>query len=243
MKKGYFYWGKSIESWHWGPKRGSPVLGSLVFSLDINTHHKTYHGVGAVLAFPYWFFRIQYAEATHTLCMSKWRWVRQSGNVWGFLDQDFLCLQVSNFEGRWVGSGRGLVQSGDALRLYCKSLDSTSKFVTQDVPTDSKIEDGPGGKVILLIPHIMQTQWRDTWLSSETKIGTQYTCKWSLTIQTKFSFTVRSTFDGTSVVPNSNLTAELLNTTKRTQSQQDVLKMDTKGRQCALMVSKEYFKE
>jgi hypothetical protein len=169
-----------------------------------------------------------------------------SGDEWdkvgiceGFLTRIFCVCRCPTLR----GGGRGLVQSGDALRLYCKSLDSTSKFVTQDVPTDSKIEDGPGGKVILLIPHIMQTQWRDTWLSSETKIGTQYTCKWSLTIQTKFSFTVRSTFDGTSVVPNSNLTAELLNTTKRTQSQQDVLKMDTKGRQCALMVSKEYFKE
>jgi hypothetical protein len=115
-----FYRGKSIESWHWGPKRGSPVLGSQVLSFDINTEHKTYHGVGAVLAFPCCYFRILYTETTLTLCMSKWRWVRHSENVWEFLDQDFLCFQVSNFEGKFVGSGRGLVQSGDALILYCK---------------------------------------------------------------------------------------------------------------------------
>jgi hypothetical protein len=120
MKKDYFYWGKSIQSWHWRPKSGSPVLTSQEFSFDINTEHKTYHGVGAVLAFLCCYFRIQYTKTTETLCLSKGRWVRHSENVWGFPDQDYLCLQVSNVEGRWVGSGRGLVQSGDALRLYCK---------------------------------------------------------------------------------------------------------------------------
>jgi hypothetical protein len=241
MKKGSFYWGKSIPSWHWGPRRSSPVLGSQVFSFDINTEHKTYHGVGVVLAFPYCYFRIQYTETTHTLCMSKWTWV---GMCEGFLTRIFCVCSCP------ILRGDGWILGDDWCSLQIpwdsivKPLDSTSKLVTQDVPTGFNVEEGLGGKLILLLPHMMQTQWRDNWPSSETKTGTNlHVYKWSLTIQTKFSFTVRSTFDGTLVVPNTNLTTVLLNTTRRTQSQQDVLRMGTQGQQCALMVSKEYFKE
>jgi hypothetical protein len=169
MKKGSFYWGKSIPSWHWGPRRSSPVLGSQVFSFDINTEHKTYHGVGAVLAFPYCYFRIQYTETTHSLYMSKWTWVRHSGNVcvsWpGF---SVVCRCPILREGGWV-LGEAWSSLGIPWDSIVKSLYSPSKFVTQDVPTGSNVEEGLGGKMILLVPHIMQTQWRDNWASSETK--------------------------------------------------------------------------
>jgi hypothetical protein len=104
MKKGSFHWEKSIQPWYWGPKTGSPVLDSQVFSFDINTEHKTYHGVGAVLSFPYCYFRIQYTEITHTLCMSNWTWVRQTvGMCEGFLTRIFCVGRCTNLRGGvWV---------------------------------------------------------------------------------------------------------------------------------------------
>jgi hypothetical protein len=183
-------------------------------------------------------------QRQHILCV----WV--SGDEWdtvgmceSFMTRIFCVCRCPTLRGGLWVLGEDWCSLGMLWDCIVKSLDSASKFVIQGVPTGSKVEEGSGGKLILLIPHTMQTQWRDNWLSSETKIGTQYTCKWSLTIQTKFSFTVISNFDGTSVVPNTNLTTVLLNTTKRTQSQQDMLKMCTKGQHCALKESKEYFKE
>jgi hypothetical protein len=172
----------------------------------------------------YWLFLFAISgyniQRQHIFCV----WVR--GYDWdtvgmfeGFLTRIFCVCRCPIFRGvGWV-LGEDWCSVGMLWDSIVKSLDSTSKFVTQDVPTGSMVEEGPGGKIILLVPNIMQTQWRDNWPSSETKTGTHYKRKWSLTIQTKFSFTVRSTFDGTSVVPNPNLTTVLLNTTGRTQSQ------------------------